>query len=30
VRPARSIWLVVAFAALLCVEWTMRRRAGLR
>ena len=29
-RPARSIWFVSTFAALLCVEWTMRRRTGRR
>ena len=29
-RPTRSIWFVAAFAALLCVEWTMRRRTGRR
>ena len=29
-RPTRSIWFVSAFAALLCVEWTMRRRTGRR
>jgi hypothetical protein len=30
VHPARSLWFVVAFASLLCAEWTLRRRAGLR
>jgi hypothetical protein len=29
-RPTRSIWFVSTFAALLCVEWTMRRRTGRR
>jgi hypothetical protein len=29
-RPTRSVWFVAAFAALLCLEWTMRRRMGLR
>jgi len=29
-HPARSPWFVIAFAALLCAEWTLRRRAGLR
>lgn len=28
-RPARSTWWAVAFALLLCVEWTLRRRRGL-
>lgn len=30
VHPARSAWFVAAFAALLCAEWTLRRRAGRR
>ena len=30
VHPARSPWFVIAFASLLCAEWTLRRRAGLR
>ena len=30
VHPARSVWFVAAFAALVCGEWAMRRRAGLR
>ncbi len=29
-HPTRSVWFVAAFAALLCLEWTMRRRTGLR
>ncbi len=29
-HPTRSVWFVVAFAALLCAEWTFRRRAGAR
>jgi hypothetical protein len=29
VHPARSPWYVLAFAALLCIEWTVRRRGGL-
>jgi hypothetical protein len=29
-HPARSVWFVAAFAALLGAEWTMRRRAGRR
>ena len=29
-HPTRSVWFVVAFAALLCAEWTIRRRAGAR
>jgi hypothetical protein len=28
VRPARSVVLVMAFTALLCAEWTIRRRRG--
>ncbi len=28
VRPGRSWLLVLAFAALLCAEWTIRRRRG--
>jgi hypothetical protein len=27
-RPARSVWWVVAFVGLLCVEWGIRRRSG--
>ena len=30
VHPARSVWFVAAFAALLCGEWVLRRRSGLR
>ena len=30
VHPARSPWFVIAFGSLLCAEWTLRRRAGLR
>lgn len=30
VRPFRSAWVPWIFAALLCGEWTMRRRVGLR
>jgi hypothetical protein len=29
-HPARSVWWMVLFSALLCAEWTLRRRAGLR
>jgi hypothetical protein len=29
VHPVRSLLYVLAFAALLCVEWTVRRRGGL-
>jgi hypothetical protein len=29
VRPARSMWFVIAFAAVLCAEWALRRRRGL-
>jgi len=29
VHPARSLWFMLAFAALLCIEWTVRRRGGL-
>lgn len=29
-RPARSLLYVAAFAALLCAEWAIRRRRGLR
>jgi hypothetical protein len=30
VRPMRSAWWIVPFAACLGAEWTLRRRAGLR
>jgi hypothetical protein len=30
VRPMRSPWWIVPFAGLLAVEWTIRRRAGLK
>jgi hypothetical protein len=30
VRPMRSGWWIVAFAACLCAEWAMRRKQGLR
>jgi hypothetical protein len=30
VRPFRSAWIPWLFAALLCGEWALRRRAGLR
>ena len=30
VRPARSPWLLMLFAAVLGAEWTIRRRRGLR
>ena len=30
VHPMHSAWWMVAFAAMLCAEWTMRRRSGLR
>jgi len=29
-HPMRSTWWMVAFAAALCAEWTLRRRRGLR
>jgi hypothetical protein len=29
-RPMRSIWWIVPFTALLCAEWTLRRRTGRR
>jgi hypothetical protein len=28
IRPAGSVWFVIAFAALLCGEWAVRRRRG--
>ena len=30
VHPMRSWWWIVPFSALLCGEWTLRRRSGLR
>jgi hypothetical protein len=30
VRPMRSPWWIVPFAGLLCAEWALRRRAGLK
>ena len=30
VHPMRSAWWMTVFAAALCVEWTLRRRSGLR
>lgn len=30
VRPMRSPWWIVPFAGLLCAEWTLRRRSGLK
>ena len=30
VRPMRSPWWIVPFAGLLAVEWTIRRRSGLK
>jgi len=30
VRPMRSAWWILPFAALLCAEWTLRRRVGLK
>jgi hypothetical protein len=30
IRPMRSPWWIVPFAGLLAVEWTIRRRAGLK
>jgi hypothetical protein len=30
VRPARSVWWLWAFAALVCSEWAVRRTRGLR
>lgn len=30
VRPMRSPWWLLPFVAVLCVEWTLRRRAGLK
>jgi hypothetical protein len=30
VHPTRSPWFIIAFATLICAEWTLRRRAGLR
>jgi hypothetical protein len=29
IHPSRSLWFVLAFAALACAEWTLRRRKGL-
>jgi hypothetical protein len=29
-RPMRSPWWIVPFAGLLCAEWTLRRRSGLK
>jgi hypothetical protein len=29
-HPMRSAWWMIAFAAALCAEWTLRRRSGLR
>jgi hypothetical protein len=29
-RPMRSPWWILPFATLLCAEWTLRRRAGMR
>jgi hypothetical protein len=29
-HPMRSVWWLVAFAVLLCAEWTLRRRSGLK
>lgn len=29
-HPMRSAWWMIAFAAALCAEWTLRRRRGLR
>jgi hypothetical protein len=29
-HPMRSAWWMVLFAAVLCAEWTLRRRSGLR
>jgi hypothetical protein len=29
-RPMRSVWWLVPFSLLLCAEWTLRRRAGLK
>ena len=30
VRPARSLWWMVAFVALACAEWVLRRHRGVR
>ena len=30
VRPMRSPWWIVPFAGLLCAEWALRRRSGLK
>jgi len=30
VRPMRSPWWILPFAGLLCAEWALRRRAGLK
>jgi hypothetical protein len=30
VHPMRSAWWIVPFAGLLCAEWMLRRRQGLR
>jgi hypothetical protein len=29
-RPMRSVWWMVPFAGLLCAEWALRRRSGLK